>query len=317
MKKKLLSFAMFCMMATLAFAEGIVDGQVIKLYDGKAPGTENWKHKERLISKDPTNPIYVNVSEPTITAYVPENPNGTAILVCPGGGFCILSYETEGELVARELNKRGITAFVLRYRLNPLLDEKGGELPDDFVLIKMLGEWNVAKEKAAQRLRLDDKDKVTVSKWCSEIPTQKYAFADADRAMAIIHKNATAWGLNPKNIGMVGFSAGAITTMHQTLLPSSIETAPAFSGVIYGGWTSDFKVPATACPLFIGSPVNDIFTVDESMHIYKAWRDAKVPTEYHSYWTAQHGFGAVPTEKSVSGWIEAMIRFMKDINFVK
>jgi acetyl esterase/lipase len=58
-----------------------------------------------------------NIHYPTLTVFRPETPNGTAVVICPGGGYAVLSIEREGQAVARRLNADGITAFVLKYRL--------------------------------------------------------------------------------------------------------------------------------------------------------------------------------------------------------
>ena len=124
----LLSIALICGLSSLVNVDNprgsLTDGQVIKLYQGKAPGSEKWKHQEVTLSNT-SNPITFNVVEPTMKVYLPEKPNGTAMIVCPGGGFCMLSIRTEGELAAQELVKQGITAFVLKYRTSPMLMTDG------------------------------------------------------------------------------------------------------------------------------------------------------------------------------------------------
>ena len=58
-----------------------------------------------------------NVSDPTITVYRPEKPHGTAVLICPGGGYSILAIEHEGTQVSDYLNTLGVTGIVLKYRV--------------------------------------------------------------------------------------------------------------------------------------------------------------------------------------------------------
>ena len=84
----------------------------VKLWDGKAPqGNGEVKEEDALL-----------------TIYQPENPNGTACVICPGGGYGGLAIEPEGHGIAKWLNKHGVTGFVLQYRLPngrskvPLLD---------------------------------------------------------------------------------------------------------------------------------------------------------------------------------------------------
>src|SRR6202049_3417362 len=57
--------------------------------------------------------------KPTLTIYVPREPSGTAVIVCPGGGYGALADNHEGRQVANWLNAMGIAAFVLKYRLGP------------------------------------------------------------------------------------------------------------------------------------------------------------------------------------------------------
>ena len=108
--------------------------QQIPLYEGKPPGSETWNWTEDKNDNNSVNVMTVfNVVQPTLTVFKPEagKANGTAIIVCPGGGFHFLAIDHEGTNPARELVKKGITVFVLKYRLfhisstNPFDDTKG------------------------------------------------------------------------------------------------------------------------------------------------------------------------------------------------
>src|SRR5579862_4370359 len=94
--------------------------RVIRLYDGVAPGSENWKQREQesRINQWQTRVVF-NVVDPTLTVFRPpvEQANGTAVVICPGGAFFALSIDSEGFEVARWLNAKGVTCFVLKYRL--------------------------------------------------------------------------------------------------------------------------------------------------------------------------------------------------------
>jgi dienelactone hydrolase len=316
MKKTLLLIAFLCGVFTMVRGDNrqgeLTDGQVIRLYQGKAPGTEKWKHQEVTLVNT-SNPITFNVVEPTMKVYLPEHPNGTAMVVCPGGGFCMLSIRTEGELVAQKLAKQGVTAFVLKYRTNPML-MKDGRAPKN--VQEFIGTYLPITEVCKQQFK--DKHNgqdPTVTEWCSEVPYQKMAFDDANQAMKLIRRNAGKWSLNADKIGIMGFSAGAIISMHQTLF-NTPETQPNFTGIIYGGWTPDVKIPAGAGPVWLCSPVNDIFGVEEPENIYHAWRAAKLPTELHTFWDCNHGFGGSTFGKNVDNWMSLMIGFMKDVKFL-
>src|SRR5258705_12069654 len=89
---------------------------VIPLYNGAAPGSETWNWDEKEIKVD-IGTIVSDVTHPSLTVYVPENPNGTAVIIAPGGAFHVLAFDLEGTEVAKRLNAKGITAFVLKYRV--------------------------------------------------------------------------------------------------------------------------------------------------------------------------------------------------------
>ena len=287
---------------TLGNAPSMEPVEIMKLYEGVAPGSETWKHHEVN-----DNGVLFNITEPTLAVYLPEpeKATGSAMVICPGGGFAILSYVSEGTMVAQELCKRGIAAFVLKYRTTPLLDEQGNGSED----IQDAGKAVEASVSVSLQMGL------TAVQACMRLEYSRMAFADADRAMTLVRQNASKWGVQPDKIGIMGFSAGAVTTMHQALTFSE-QSKPNFTGVIYGGWTPDVKAPAEAAPMFLCAPVNDIFSPEESMDVYKAWRTANIPVELHFYQSSEHGYGAVPTGKSSDLWIEEMYRFMKDCGFV-
>ena len=90
--------------------------KVIPLYNGAVPGSESWNWDEKVIKAD-IGSIVSDVSHPSLTAFVPANPNGTAVIIAPGGAFHVLAFDLEGTEVAKRLNAKGITAFVLKYRV--------------------------------------------------------------------------------------------------------------------------------------------------------------------------------------------------------
>lgn len=86
----------------------------IKLWENGAPGFEDRKNEPEQ-AKD----WWVkNIHNPSIVAYLPEKPNGMAVLICPGGGHSALVYNSEGKNAAEYFTKLGVTAFVLKYRLS-------------------------------------------------------------------------------------------------------------------------------------------------------------------------------------------------------
>lgn len=109
----------------------------IEIWPGAGPGSETLSINENITvrttvgtcSQDRT---INNVTKPSITPLIPENPNGAAVIICPGGAYKYLVYDVEGMDVGHWLNSIGITAFVLKYRLpsDPHDDKKNVPLQD-------------------------------------------------------------------------------------------------------------------------------------------------------------------------------------------
>ncbi|SNC68133.1 Acetyl esterase/lipase [Hymenobacter gelipurpurascens] len=113
--RKLLSF-LFCLtIVTTALAQ---TPSVIPLYAGLVPDSKPSKVQETIVNEKGKIRIS-NVVQPTLTVYraAPDKANGTAVIICPGGGYARLAVDHEGYDVAKRFNEMGITAFVLKYRL--------------------------------------------------------------------------------------------------------------------------------------------------------------------------------------------------------
>jgi acetyl esterase/lipase len=244
------------------------DEKVVSLYDGLAPGSEDWKHTEQQvkIGSGMTRVIF-NVAKPTLTVFQPEAgiANGTGVVICPGGGFCMLCIDHEGYDVARYLTAKGVTCFVLKYRLlqceteNPMLEASSG---GNFL------------EKVA--------------------PIIKLALADGLAAMAHVHTHAKDYGAHPDRIGIMGFSAGGIVAA-SVAYNYTAETRPGFVAPIYLAHDLVIKgdgVHGDAPPLFVVAASDDQFGLaPQSVAIYQAWVAAKKPAELHVYAKGGHGFG--------------------------
>lgn len=99
----------------------IKNHQEVLLWPGIPPGSEN-VNLEDVVQERSTDTLIKNrkinnIGAPSIAAYLPNVPNGSVVLICPGGGYTNLSYDLEGVEIAQWLNSKGFTAFILKYRL--------------------------------------------------------------------------------------------------------------------------------------------------------------------------------------------------------
>ena len=226
-----------------------------------------------------------DVSDPTITIFRPQNPNGASVIVAPGGGFMFLSYEHEGTAVCEWLNSLGVTAVLLKYR-TPTRDER-----DMF-----------------------------------ELPVQ-----DVQRAMGLVRHHAAEWKLDPKRVGLLGFSAGANLAGHAAW-DRRTRTYPQQSGLddprgpdflvfIYGGgfldkddptkFRNDFKIPADAPPVFMLVAHDDGANPIEAAMIYLEYKKQELSAELHIWSTGGHGFGMNKNGKPINDWPERCAEWMK------
>src|SRR5580692_12141329 len=115
---KIFAFRLLCILLLLVSVASAQD--VVPLYPGVAPGSTQENYPEKAyFSKAWNTDVVTNVTRPTLMVFKPspELKINTAVVICPGGGFMALSIASEGTDVAKYLAARGVTAFVLKYRL--------------------------------------------------------------------------------------------------------------------------------------------------------------------------------------------------------
>lgn len=207
-----------------------------------------------------------NVTQPTLTPVLPApgRATGAAVVVAPGGAFMMLSMDHEGFAVARRLAEHGIAAFVLKYRLLV-------EPDDESAFMVETGKVMAAATSADQPPDIKD----------------ALATEDALAALKLVRSDAARWHVDPQRVGMIGFSAGAMTALQAALAD---EGGPAFVGYIYGPMVS-IHVPPQAPPLFAAYALDDGLFGRQGFGIVEAWHAAGRPVELHAYERGDHGFG--------------------------
>ncbi|HUD66008.1 MAG TPA: alpha/beta hydrolase [Candidatus Sulfotelmatobacter sp.] len=249
---------------------------------------ETYPEKE-YFSKIWNTEVVANVTRPSLTVFKPppELRNGTALVICPGGGFMALSINSEGNDVAKYMAARGVTAFVLKYRLAHTGEDATQEfvtlLPDHQKFHEML-------------------DKV--------VPL---AVADGLAAVTYVRQHASEWGVSPDRVGIVGFSAGGAVTAGVAFhyLP---EGRPAFVAPIYAGGETfkDASVPANAPPMFLVAATDDqLGLVPESIALYEKWTAAHKSAELHLYAKGGHGFGMRKQSLPTDHWIDRFAEWLE------
>jgi acetyl esterase/lipase len=259
-----------CLLAAPAMAQDVpasllpfvADATVgaVPLSDEGDPGTEQW-------FGDGAQSLFVrNVTRPTLRPVLPDPSiaNGAAALVVPGGGFVALDMGKEGMEVARALADAGIAAFVVKYRTEATPEGAAGFAAD---VAAGVGAFLAAGPDAP-------------------IPGEAAALEDLTLALALVRARAGDWGVDPDRVGVLGFSAGAITALNAVMAGE----APAFVGLLYGRM-SEVDPPEGAPPLFAALAADDPLFGVAPFGLAESWRRAGLPVEFHYYASGGHGFG--------------------------
>jgi acetyl esterase/lipase len=265
--------------------------QEMRLWPGKAPGSEGWTQQET--ESQLSERIIRNVVDPTLTAYFPPagTANGTAMIVCPGGGFHMLTIDGEGVNVAHYLNSLGVTAFVLRYRLTKTN------------AAFFVGMMHKIKTPGGLKPVLDEMSPLIL--------------ADGQQAMRTVRAHAAQWGLAPNRIGMMGFSAGGYLTL-SVAFHNDAESMPDFVAPIYALAPEPLPANPERIPMFLACAADDplVPPAENSVKVYDLWHGAGIPTELHVFPKGGHGFGIRKQNLPSDEWTEMFQRWMETQGFL-
>lgn len=254
---------MMRLLALLAFVSSAYAAETLPLWNGDAPEGDG---------------KFSDSSKAKLTVHLPENPNGAAIVICPGGGYGGLVTKGEGHGIAAWLNAHGIAGIVLEYRL-----------PAGRPYVPLL---------------------------------------DAQRALRTVRANATKWKIDPKKVGIIGFSAGghlaSTATVHFDLGEGKTTDAiaressrPDFSILIYPVISMDVgvhrgskknlmgetpaaglpeyfstqkHVTAATPPAFLAHAIDDkVVDIENSRMFFAAQQKAGLPTRLVELPNGGHG----------------------------
>jgi acetyl esterase/lipase len=303
--RRLLS--LLALSASVAFAAE-TPAPKIKLWPNQPPGSlasETYKEDVVLRDNDPNKPRISKVTEPTLEVFLPEkaNANGTAVVVCPGGGYSVLAYDHEGIQVARFFNKLGVAAFVLKYRL-----------PSDEIM----------KDRSVGPLQ-----------------DVQEAIRTVRRRAAEWGVNPAKIGIMGFSAG--GHLAGSATTLFNLKVYEPVDATsarPDFSilvypvismkpGLTHGGsrknligddadatkeaqFSIEKQVTAETPPTFLVHSLDDgTVPVENSIDYALAAKQLKVPVELHLYPRGGHGYGLGVSPTSPQEWPDVLKMWLK------
>ena len=301
--KKIFVSAIFFLAMVNAFAQ-----QNIPLYDGAIPGakiTPVTFKEDATIGGDGVLRVS-KVSLPEMIAYFPQKSNGTAVIICPGGGYGILSIAEEGTKVAQKFNEIGITAFVLKYRL-----------PSDLLMNdKSMGPM----QDALQAMYLVRKN---ASLWGidpSKIGIMGFSAGGHLAASVCVHyndlkvKNQEQISLRPDFSVLIYpiISFGGVT--HAGSVKNLLGESPTAAQRSY--FSAQNYVNQQSPPAVLVHANNDsAVPVKNSILYNEALTKFKVPAEMHIYPAGGHGFG-LHNRTTKGDWFDRLKNWMDSNNWL-
>jgi acetyl esterase/lipase len=278
----------------------------VPIWPGAAPDSQPLEGPE-FSTQDPKSLIggkpvigVENVSRPTMTIYSPVGKNtGVAVLVFPGGGYMGLAIDLEGTEVCDWLIAKGITCVLLKYRV-----PRSGQY------------WDKKLDRHVE-------------------PKVPAALQDAQRTVSLVRSRAAERGIDPRKIGVLGFSAGGhlaaeTSTAFEHRAYKPVDAAdkescrPDFAVPIYPGHLNmdgklnpKMRVPATTPPTFLLQAEDDhVDGVEQSLVYYRALLKAGVPVEMHLYAQGGHAFGLRPTKFPITAWPRLVETWLRTIGMI-
>jgi len=269
-------------LVSLLFILSVRAQEIINL-PHKSPENVQWEGGEKaFFSKIWNTEVVCNVSTPSMEIFRPDASvaNGTSVVIAPGGGLYALSIESEGNMVAKWLNDKGITAFVLKYRLVPTGEDGVQELNE------------TSSNNVDEFIRLVD-------------GVMPYSVADGLTAVQYVREHAEELGVHKNKIGFMGFSAGGAVTQG-VAYEGKGATRPDFIVPVYS-WTS--AMPVQKAPenpplmLVICASDDPLGLATGSIELYNSWLAADQKAELHMYSKGGHGFGMKTQGLPSDSWI--------------
>lgn len=277
---------------------------VIPLYDSAIPNSKTSVFTEQNIVGPDGHSRLSKVIEPTLTVFLPadDKATGTAVIICPGGGYQRLSMTKEGFDVAKVLAEWGVTAFVLKYRLpnDTIMEQKEiGPLQDAQRAIQLV------RSRAAE-WKIDTK-KVGIMGFSAGGHLASTLGTHFNKAVI---ENGPKVNLRPDfMILMYPVISLTDSLAHMGSRNSLLGNSPTVEKISL--YSNEMQVTRNTPPTFLVHAKDDkTVKYANSVEFYNALQKQKVPAEIHLYETGGHGFGLNNTT-SIDKWTDWLKVWMK------
>lgn len=289
MKQLIITFTII-----FAFITTLTAQEEIKLYPNGPKDSNGITMPESF--RDPE--FIINISEPRMYAYFApkENANGTAVVICPGGGYSGVSQIKEGTEIAKWFNDLGVTAFVLYYRM-----------PN--------GHWKIPLEDAQSALEIVHK---RAKEW--KIDEKKIGimgFSAGGHLAATVGTHFTSETERP-DFMILGYPVVTMDSSY-THMGSRINLlGKKPTKELVKLYSNELQVKKNTPPTFIVQAIDDkTVPIANSEQLYKALQEKGIPSELHKFDIGGHGFGMRPRGIPVDSWPDLLKEWLKNQKLIK
>ncbi|MDF3079126.1 MAG: alpha/beta hydrolase [Sphingobacteriaceae bacterium] len=284
--------------------------QLIPLYPGNIPNSIAGADEETKTNDPNGNIRYGKVSIPTLEIFLApkDKANGAAVVICPGGGYSIVSYVNEGINIAKEFNKMGISAFILKYRIPSdkiMADKSIGPLQDAQTAIKTVRqrakEWNI------------DTARVGIIGFSAGGHLASTAGTHFNKPVI---ENKEGISLRPSFM-ILGYPVISFSDslMHKGSKTNLLGAEPSASQIEL--YSNELQVTKQTPPTLLFHAGDDkTVKVGNSLKFYEALQQHGVPAELHIYAKGGHGFG-INNKTTEDKWMDRVENWLKTIDVIK
>ena len=259
-----------------------------------------WAQKQLFL---PTaDPSEDEKERPMIEVYLPQEANGCAVVLCPGGAMRWLSWESDVVKMASFLNEHGIAAIGLRYHLSKEKMPQGVKIPP----MVDVTHPDVFPQADANPMHTTYGDSII-----------RLAAQDAKAAIRMVRERADEWHISKDKIGYLGFSAGGGVAIAATMSADSLER-PDFLCTNFGPSLMPVTVPQDAPPLLMMTRVDHPNVAAGLVALFMEWKKVGANAELHMYGDGKGPYELMQQtgETTTETWSIQMIQWLKAKGFI-
>lgn len=285
----------------------------IPLWPGVAPGSESFEGEEKRVEPENSevpDAWIESVVQPTLTIYLPpaERRNGTAVVVCPGGGYAGVAIDKEGHEVARWFQERGVAAVVLKYRNGGKQHQHPIPLNDAQRALRFVrskaGEWQI------------DPNRIGIMGFSAGGHLASTAGTHYDEGDPSADDPLDRASCKPNFLVLVypviSMEDGVTHGGSRKNLLGETPTAEQIKFL-----SNDLQVTAKTSPTFLVHAGDDkAVPVENSWRFYDALLKHDVPAELHVFERGGHGFGMRAHDLPVGHWPELLEAWLNEHGYL-